>query len=320
MRNQLAMGVALVLMATVAQAEGWRFSAGPAWRSRVKTEVRGTTPVPTATGGTTRTPYDRDPGAGDYDPAAAVERPDPDMPGDNLYAVGASFQETTIVPGDSAARFRSDDTDETLGFSASLGRDVWSAGPVSVGLDLRFVGYWNLRSSASGFAGGGTSSTRTGTDWWLFKGGPYPGDSDFSYAPNPERDDRVPTDYGDAVTTLLPGRTVRSRLKADLYQFGIGPTVTWRACSWLEAFAGAEVILNLASTDLRVGDASESDVDCLLGFGGRLGLVARLTENLGLFGQVGYEWVDMADVQVGNVAADVDFSSLVLAVGLQVSF
>ena len=320
MKKQLAMGVVLVLVTTVAQADGWRFSAGPTWRSRVKTEIRGSQPVPTVTGGTTRTPYDRDPGAGDYDPAAAVERPDPDVAGDNLWAVGASFQETLVVPGDSAVNFRSDDTEETLGFSASLGRDVWSAGPVSVGLDLRFAGYWNLRSTSSAFASGGTSSTRTGTDWWLFKGGPFPDDSDFSGAPNPERDDRVPTDYGDYATTILPGQTVRSRLRADLYQIGFGPTVTWRVCSWLEAFVGVEAILNLTSTDLKVGTASESDVDCLLGFGGRLGMVARLTENIGLYGQVGYEWIDATEVQVGDVAAEVDFSSLVLAVGLQINF
>ena len=36
--------------------------------------------------------------------------------------------------------------------------------------------------SAAGRAGGGSVATRTGTDWWLFKGGPCPDDRDFTGA------------------------------------------------------------------------------------------------------------------------------------------
>ena len=323
MDRKVVMGVAFVLAATAVQADGWRFSAGPAWRSRVKTEVRGKAPVPTTPSWTQRGPYDCNPGEGDYDLGAKVEKTDPDFPDDNLWAVGASFEETTYTPGDGLARFASDDSDGALGLSVGLGRDVWEMGPVSVGLDLRFAGYWNLRSSASGFADGGTLSQRTGTDWWLFKGGPYPPDgdaADFEYAPNPERDSRVGTDFGPTTTTVVPGQTVRSYLKADLYQIGFGPTVTWRVCPWLDTYAGVEALLNLVATDFEANGRSASQTDCLLGFGGHAGLVARLTENLGLYGQVGYEWVDASDVSANGVEAEVDFSSLVISVGLRASF
>lgn len=320
MNGKMAMGVVFVLAATVAQADGWRFSAGPAWRSRVKTEVRGNTPVPTTPGWTERTDPASNPG--DYDAATKVEKPDMDRPnsGDTLWAVGTSFKETTYTPGDGLARFASDDTDGALGLSVGFGRDVWEIGPVSVGLDLRFAGYWNLRSSASGFAGGGTSATRTGTDWWVFRGGPYPGESDFTYAPPPERDDRLDPEFGAPTQTAVPGQMVRSHLKADLYQIGLGPTVTWRVCPWLDAYAGVEVLLNLVALDFEANGASTSQTDCLLGFGGHAGLEARLTEHFGLYGQVGYEWVDASDVSAHGVEAEVDFSSLVLSAGLVVRF
>lgn len=320
MRNQLAMGVAIVMIATVAQAEGWRFSAGPAWRSRVKTEVTGNTPVPTTLGWTERTDPASDPG--DYDSATKVEKPDTDNigSGDTLWAVGTSFTETTYTPGDGLARFGSDDTDGALGLSVGFGRDVWEIGPVSVGLDLRFAGYWNLRSSASGYADGGTLSTRTGTDWWVFRGGPFPGDSDFTHAPPPERDDRLDPEFGAPTQTAVPGQMVRSHLKADLYQIGLGPTVTWRVCPWFSAYAGVEALLNLVSLDFEANGRSASQTDCLLGFGGHFGVEARLTENIGLYGQVGYEWVDESNISANGVKANADFSSLVVSAGIRFHF
>lgn len=301
MRNQLAMGVAFVMIVTAAQAEGWRFSAGPAWRSRVKTEVRGTTP-----GWTERTDPANNPG--DYVSATKVEKPDSDNPGDMLWAVGTSFTKTTYTPG-----LGSDDTDGALGLSVGFGRDIWEIGPVSVGLDLRFAGYWNLRS----YAGVGTLSTYTGTDWWVFRGGPFPGhsDTDFASAPPPERDPLLDPEFGPAATT-----TVRSRLKADLYQIGLGPTVTWRVCPWLSAYAGVEALLNLVALDFEANGRSASQTDCLLGFGGHLGVEARLTENIGLYGQVGYEWVDESDISANGVKANADFSSLVVSAGIRFHF
>lgn len=44
------------------------------------------------------------------------------------------------------------------------------------------------------------------------------------------------------------------------------------------------------------------------------------TENIGFFGQVGYEWIDEDDVSVRGVRATTDYSSLVLSAGIQVRF
>lgn len=315
-----SVAAALVLsLAAAAQAEGWHFSAGPAWRARVKTEIRGAAPVPTAAGGTTRVyePGGDDPGAGDYDPADAVERPDPDVEGDTLWGVGKAFTETTIVPGDGAARVQATDTCGPLGLKMRFGYDVWDAGPVSLALDLRFAGYWNLRSSASGHADGGTRTVTPGTDWWLFRGGPYPDDRDFTGAPNPEFGG---TERGDAVTTALPGRTVRAHLKADLYQIGLGPTATWRVCPWLDVYAGAAALCNLASLDFEAGTSRASETACLFGLAAEVGLAANVTENVGLFAEVGYEWIDEGGLSAGGLRAEADFSSLVVAAGLRVRF
>ena len=122
--------------------------------------------------------------------------------------------------------------------------------------------------------------------------------------------------------TLVPAgsRLVRTRYRADLWQLGVGPNVTWHALSWLDAYAGAEAILNLAAADFDANGASDSRTDCLLGFGGHVGLEAKLTDCLGLYGQVGYEWVDTSDVSAGGLRAEADFSSLVLSAGLVVRF
>ena len=319
--NKLGLAFVLLLASvTAARAEGWHVSAGPAWRSRVKTSVRGAAPVPTVAGGTARSGYDRDPGAGDFDPSAVVERPDPDVPGDTLWAVGASFTETTTTPGDGAARVNATDAHGPLGLKARAGYDVWDAGPVSFALDLRFAGYWNIRSSATGRAGGGSVATRTGTDWWLFTGGPYPDDRDFAYAPNPERDPSTPTTWGPETVAHTPGQAVRARLRADLYQMGLGPTVTWRAFPWLDAYAGAAALCSLAHLDFDAGASRASETRCRPGFAGEVGLTARLTDGLGLFAEVGYEWIDRFGASADGLSARVDFSGLVVSAGLAASF
>lgn len=322
-RKMMALAVA-ACAATVAQAEGWRLTVGPAWRSRVKTEIRGAVPVPSVPGSHTRTGYDRDPGAGDWTPGEVTERrPDPSpaaAPGDELWAVGASFTETTVTPDGGAAGVDATDTRAPLGLKARVGHDVWTAGDLSVALDLRLAGYWGVRADAFGRGGGATSVTRTGTDWWLFTGGPYPDDRDFAYAPNPERDPSTPTTWGPETVTHTPGRAVRARLRADLYQVGLGPTVTWRAFPWLDAYAGAAALCNLAHLDFDAGASRTAETQCRLGFAGEVGLTARLTDGFGLFAEAGYEWIDRFDASAGGLSTRADFSSLVVSVGVAVSF
>lgn len=326
--TKLGLVPVLLLAAVTAQAEGWHFSAGPAWRARVKTEVRGSVAVPTVADGTTRS-YDADdrrknpdPMAGGYDPATAVEVEDPANPGQKLWAVGHSFTETTTTAGDGAARLDATDVDNgTLGLKTRFGYDVWDWGPVAVALDLRFAGYWNLRSSASGFADGGSQKTRAGTDWFIFGSGPYPDDpvggQDFAH----RRPTEQQTDIGAyGASTSLPGHHVGARLKADLYQIGLGPTVTWRVCPWLDAYAGAAALCNLASLDFEADRSRASETACLFGLAAEVGVAANLTENLGLFAEVGYEWIEEGRLSAGGVRAEADFSSLVLSAGLRLSF
>ena len=54
--------------------------------------------------------------------------------------------------------------------------------------------------------------------------------------------------------------------------------------------------------------------------GSALYLAAYLTDYLGVYAEVGYEWVDKADVSAGGANAEVDFSSLVVSAGLMTSF
>ena len=223
-------------------------------------------------------------------------------------------------PDGGAAGVDATDTRAPLGLKARAGHDVWTAGDFSLALDLRFAGYWGVRADASGRGGGATAVTRTGTDWWLFTGGPYPDDRDFGYAPNPERDPSAPTTWGPETVTRTPGQAVRARLRADLYQVGLGPTVTWRACPWLDAYAGAAALCNLAHLDFDAGASRASETRCRPGFAGEVGLTARLTDGLGLFAEVGYEWIDRFGASADGLSARVDFSGLVVSAGLAASF
>ena len=51
-----------------------------------------------------------------------------------------------------------------------------------------------------------------------------------------------------------------------------------------------------------------------------LGLAASITENVGLFTEVGYEWIDKADMGLGRTDAEFDFSSLVVSAGVVFRF
>ena len=48
--------------------------------------------------------------------------------------------------------------------------------------------------------------------------------------------------------------------------------------------------------------------------------MANLTENLGTFAEVGYEWIDEGRLSAGGLRAEADFSSLVVSAGLRLSF
>ena len=302
---------------------GWHLMVGPAWRARVKMETSGSAATPSVAASSSTTDYDKNPGNGEWSAAEVTEtRPDPDGVGGNLWAIGASFTETTVTAGGGDAAMGATDVERPLGLKAKFGYDVWANESFAVSLDLRFAGYWNMRSSCSGRSGDAKMTTRTVTDYWLFENGPFPEDKkysrDFDYASDPVLDPGSRQET--SATTSFGGSSVRAKLTADLYQIGIGPSVSWHALSWLDAYAGVAALCNIASLDFDVGSRNSSETQCRLGFAGEVGLVGYLTDNLGIYGEVGYEWIDSFDASVGNLNADVDFSSLVVSAGLVLAF
>ena len=321
--NVFILSAALLVSAAV-QAKGWRMTIGPAWRSQIKMETYGTVSTSAISAETTRTPYDRDPGAGEWTPDEVVEtRPDPSPTapeGDELWAIGANFIETTVTPNADGSLIDATDSRSALGLKAKVGFDIYESETISVGLDLRFASYWNMRTSAASNGGGATVLTRTGTDWWLFTGGPVPYDRDFEDVSDPERSEVTPTTWTSEETSYISGQTVCTRLRSDLYQIGLGPTVSWHALSWLDAYVSVAALCNIAKLDFEAGDSRTSDTKCALGFAGDIGLAAYLTDNIGLYAEVGYEWVDRIDTSIDALSARVDFSSLVISAGVAFRF
>ena len=305
--------VATTFASAAVWASGFNFSVGPAWRSRVKMETRSTSVTPTSNDGSLV--YDHDPVRDGWTAGDVSEEP-LSVPGSDIQYWGVSgyYTETATTP-----QGGSETTDSPLGLKMKLGYDVVDFGNVTLGLGLRFAGYWDMRST---FAG----SSRRITDWWLLTGGPYPDDDeatrrDFTYSQlRPQDPDCLPDEsnreYGE-----WGGSGVRGRLRADLYQIGIGPTLSWHALSWLDAYASVAALCNIAKLDLD-SDSGEhtSRTAARLGFGADVGLAAYLTENIGIYAEVGYEWVDNFDASVDTLTADVDFSSLVVSAGVVFKF
>lgn len=291
MKNLVLMTIGMVSLGALAEAAPWQFTVGPAWRSRVKGSVSGTT----------QTSYDKpDPGSKTSFDASDVEVvQDPDYPNDptmTKYAYTRT-QSTTVTGGS--------DTDSPLGFKANLSRDLFEIGDFSLGLAATFAVYWKMEAEISGL-------TLRRKDLYYFSGGPIP--------PAPVTPPFLP----DAVPSseTLPGLPVgkAARLRSDLYQVGLGPQASWRACGWLEAYGRIQALCNIAHVDFGAGPSDASDTKCLFGAGGALGLAASITENVGLFTEVGYEWIDKADMGLGRTDAELDFSSLVVSAGVVFRF
>ena len=308
----------LVLAAATAQAEGWRFSAGPAWRSRVEVETSGSVSAPASvTSGSRSTDYS-------YDLSSPSETPDVSpgaSQGDTLWSVGAKRTETTLATGACRADFSDADSPDALGFNLAASYDFFSGETLSFGLGLRLAAFFDMKASSSRFLDTGSTRTVVTSGRSLLEA-PFPPTPPTAPPPPADRD-RLFTPgriVSDSTVYGTGSRLVRTRYRADLWQIGVGPNVTWHALSWLDAYAGAEAILNLAAADFDANGSSTSRTDCLLGFGGHVGLEAKLTDNLGLYGQVGYEWVDASDASAGGLRAEADFSSLVVSAGVVLRF
>ena len=305
------MGLAAAVAATAAQAEGWRFSAGPAWRSRVEVKTSGSASAPLATLGANSVNYH-------YDTDNAQVVPDPTDPTESLWKIPVTRTEVIQSTGDGVASLSDSDDTSALGLNLSARYDVYSGDWFSVGLGLRFAAFFDMKSSSSAFLNTGSTRTRVSKGWFLHEDMPWPPTAlpaPLDAPTCPDFRDEVVTDPG-TPDFGTGSRLVTSRYRADLWQLGVGPNVTWHALPWLDAYAGVEAILNLATVDFDANGSSTTRTDCLLGFGGHVGLEVRLTERLGLYGQVGYEWVDKSDVSTGGIDADADFSSLVVSAGV----
>ncbi len=340
MNTKFTIGAIVTLTAIAAFADGapenelvkeegrgrWTLTIGPSWRSRVKMETHGTLVAPAPAQRSTDKRDMTDPA--NWTDASLVADPNARTGGipDDGKLWGVSDTRTEVygtAGGDySAGAF---DEERPLGLNLQGCYDFLRGDTWSVGLNMRFAGYWNMKSSSRGRYDAGSTLTETWQDDYIF-----PDLSpEAAFAPDPA--DAIlangSTMQGDPVIDTRGSRMVSTRLRADLYQIGLGPKVTWSpfvgwcdSLSWLDVYGGVEVLCNIAHTEFDADGRSSSQTDCLLGFGGNVGLVGNITDNIGIYGQVGYEWIDKSDVSAGGFKADIDYSSLVLSVGVQVRF
>ena len=80
------------------------------------------------------------------------------------------------------------------------------------------------------------------------------------------------------------------------------------------------MLCNIASVDFEVNGRGESATECRFGVGADIGFAAWLSENIGLYAEFGYEWIDEPTVRNGGMAAELDYSSLIVSTGLILKF
>ncbi len=312
------MSIFVIAVATTTFAGSWNLTIGPAWRARVKASLSasqsGLAPSHTVA-------VDKDvAGKTSWSVGEVEVVQDPDYPDDPTYEKYAATQTTTetiVTPGGN--RIDGSDEERPLGVKANLGYDFIETERFSFGLSLKFAAYWNLRSAASGVAGGGAMTVNTTKDYYLFNNGPIPNDADFVGC-FPDATPHDPYQQKNETTTTIPGSYMSARMRSDLYQIGLGPQATWHIASWLTAYGRLELLCNLANLEVNTTSSSDSSVECLFGAGGTLGLTASITENLGLYAEAGYEWIDEADKNLRNARLKIDYSSLVISAGLLYQF
>ncbi len=301
---------AVAVVATCAAlADGWKVSAGPAWRARTKTSFSGGSTPPDGVYQTGSFSADGSEWSGDIDELPVRSG------GIDTGTKVSDVSDYALRVGrtESIAQGGADD-DERMGLSVSIDRAFAEAGPFSFSANLRFAGYWGMEN---GVRGGYCSYN----DYYRF-------DSVLGDSPDPVLDSVNP-DLADGRRDYLAGGavdTMRTALKSDLYQIGLGPRVSaeafrWcRPLCWIDVYAGAEALCNIIDNDFDVGGARMSDVNCRLGFGGYVGLTGNLVPHVSVFAQVGYEWVDEDTVSAHGIKAETDYSSLVLSAGLMFRF
>ena len=293
----------VVLSSGLAFGKGWSFNAGYAWRSQAETSFSGGAPAAAGAYANGSVSADGSVWSGTIDELPV--RPGgvdtgTKTAGVSDYALRVGRTESVVTGGG--------EDDSASGLSLSAGYDFYDVGPVSLGANLRFAGYWGIEN---GVRGGFCSYN----DYYRF-------DNVLGASPDPTLDSVNPN-LADGRRDYLAGGALgglRTTLKSDLYQIGLGPKVTWHVLTCLDVYGGVEALCTFANSELDAGGASTDEVNCLWGVGGHVGFTGWMTENIGFFGQVGYEWIDEDDVSVQGVRAETDYSSLVLSAGVQVRF
>ncbi len=283
----------------------WSVRAGYAWRARARTDFSSSARSASPGGIYENGSVD---GAGNWTGGDFAKLPSgigPGSAGDgNDWALVLSRGEASGSGSDEAGM-------QGLDLAASW-RFAEAQDIVDVALQLRFAAYWNLGNASSGGYARYNDYARFVTP--VSGATPDPG---LDYAESPAASDR---------RYLAGGSRQTMRLEADLYQIGIGPTVSveafrWcRPLSWINVYAGVEALCNVIDSEFDAGGASADETNCRLGFGGHVGLMGNLTRNMSVFAQAGYEWIDEDNVSVRGVRATTDYSSLVLSAGLVFRF
>lgn len=291
---------AMVFLAGGALASGWNLNVGYSWRAKAKTFFSGGAPAAPGVYSDGSISTDGKTWSGTID-ELSVRSGGTDtgtkMAGVSDYALRINRSEGVVASGS--------DEDCAHGLTASIGYD-FGDGPVALGLNLRFAGYWGIKN---GTRGGYCEYN----DYYRF-------DNVRGAAPNPTYDSVNPNLADGRREYIAGGPGGRVTLKSDLYQIALGPKVTWHAASWLDIYGGAEVLCCFANERLDAGGAKTDEVNNLWGVGINAGLTGWLDENFGIFGQIGYEWIDEDDVSVKGIRAETDYSSLVLSAGVRVRF
>ena len=293
---------AVVSAVSVSAFADWNFNIGYAWRSQAETSFKGAAAQTPAggvysdghvnLGGTAADGYP------DWDGGTIGSVQNRTVPTANDYVL--ILNRADSVAGGS-------DEDSAHGLTASVGYDLYEGEVISLAANLRFAGYWGIEnSSAGGYAAYRDTYRFTG----LLSG----------IDPSPDRTNFDAPDAYVGREYLAGGPGGRVTLKSDLYQIGLGPKVTWHVLSCLDVYGGVEALCTFVNSELDAGGASTDEVNCLWGVGGHVGFTGWMTENIGFFGQVGYEWIDEDDVAVQGIRAETDYSSLVLSAGLQIRF
>lgn len=300
---KIAVLAAVAAISTSALA-GWSFSAGYAWRQQADTSFKGGKTAQTAPGGV----YDDGranlgaiaaDGYYDWDGGTFVGIPSRTVVGKDEYALALNRKEAVAAGGDEEGAH---------GLTLSAGYGFYETEAFELAAVLRFAGYWGLGN-------GGRGGYADYDDTYRFGGGLL---VDEGVLPARDNYDRLDTYEGRSYRAGGPDG--RIRLKSDLYQIGFGPKVTWHVFSCLDVYGGVEALCTFVNSELDAGGARADEVNCLWGVGGHVGFTGWVTENVGFFGQVGYEWIDEDDVSAKGVSAKTDYSSLVLSAGVQVRF